>query len=187
MGLTRNDLFPSRYLSKEDVPTPICAVIADVRLETITGDGGAEEKGVLLFGEKGLKPMVLNATNGDLLLETYGPDTDGWIDKAVEIYIDPGVMYAGRRVGGLRLRIPAGTPIQAAATPRKAVAATLTFQQAVSAAELAGMTKAALVEALKLAGCAGYNAARDTALVQQIIREHQSVHGAEAKDDEIPF
>jgi hypothetical protein len=33
----------------------------------------------------------------------FGPDTDAWIGKPIEIYVDPDVEFAGIRTGGVRV------------------------------------------------------------------------------------
>ena len=43
--------------------------------------------------------------NGDVLFDMTGQDDpEEWIGPAVELYCDPEVNYAGKRVGGIRLR-----------------------------------------------------------------------------------
>lgn len=52
------------------------------------------------------KRVGLNQGNLKLLIAAYGKKTSGWIGKPVILYWDPGVVFAGELVGGLRLRIP---------------------------------------------------------------------------------
>jgi len=184
MGLTRGDVFPSRYLGKDDVQKPTRSTIADVRMETIKTDHGDEEKAVMLFTDESMKPMIVNATNWDCLEAAYGLDTDAWLGKPVEVYVDPGIMFGGRRVGGVRVRIPAGTTV--AGTGSAPVrAASWTWEQALAAAAKVGMDKDALVAALKDRGLNGYNAARDTAVVMEIVAAGPAGDGP--ADDSIPF
>lgn len=105
--MKRSDAFPSRYVSKDDVATPITARIDTVRFDTINGDKGDEDKPVMYFRD-GVKPMILNNTNWMTVEEAYGQESDDWTGKPVELYLDPGVMFGGKRVGGVRLRIPNG-------------------------------------------------------------------------------
>lgn len=100
-----SEMFPSNYLKKEDVATPTRATIRNVIQDEISGDGGKELKAVLNFVGN-LKPMILNRGNATTLEEAYGDDSDAWHGKTVEIYVDPSVMFGGKRVGGVRLRIP---------------------------------------------------------------------------------
>ena len=172
MGLTRGNVFQSRYLKKEDANPAIRRVIADCRMETISGDNGEEEKAVLIFADGNTKPMVLNATNWDCLEEAYGDNSDLWINKPVEIYMDPGVMNRGKRTGGIRLRIPAGVPVNGGAAPAVS-AGLLTWPQAQAAAAAVGISKDDLVATLRTMGCKGYNPERDTARVQEIIASKQ--------------
>ncbi len=99
-------LFPSNFLKKEDIPYPTQATIRSVTQEEIKGDNGNELKATINFVGN-LKPMVLNKGNAVILEEAYGDDSDDWHGKTVEIYVDPNVMFGGKRVGGIRLRVPA--------------------------------------------------------------------------------
>lgn len=66
---------------------------------------------------EGGKKLTLNKTNGRILQGHFGDDTDGWIAKKVVVSHDPDVMYAGRRVGGIRVRpVVAKVAAPAAAT-----------------------------------------------------------------------
>ena len=184
MGLTKGSVFPSQYIKKEDLPQPRRVTIQDVRLETIRGDGGEEEKPVMFFCEAGVKPMVVNTTNWDACEYAYGPDTDGWLNKPVELYVDPGVLFAGKRVGGVRLRVPASSA-QAADV--------LSFDQAVALADTVGIAKESLIAALKARGNKGYTAVRDTATVREMVakaaQQEQGFPDADAAPtgDSIPF
>lgn len=80
--------------------------IASVEIEEIGQD--KEEKPVLYFEELELG-MVLNKTNITRLEEMSiarggTRDSDDWIGMRVQMYHDPEIAYAGKRVGGLRFR-----------------------------------------------------------------------------------
>lgn len=177
MGLKRADVFPSRYLGKDDVARPQRLIVADVRIETISGDHGDEEKAVMLFREN-MKPMIVNTTNWETMEVAYGPDTDDWIGQPVEVYVDPGVMFGGKRVGGVRVRVPGGTTIRPPAN-RTPAANAMTLDQAVAYAHDHGVTKDELITALKARGQSGYNAVRDTPVVYEIVEERR---GTAAED-----
>ncbi len=102
-----NQLSQSRYLKKEDFPTPaLCTVESDVWIDTIPGfDGEADkEKAVIKFLEYE-KPMTLNTTNAQLIAHALGSDeTSDWVGKQIVVYNDPTVSMKGKLVGGLRVR-----------------------------------------------------------------------------------
>jgi hypothetical protein len=106
-NMKRSEAFPGNYLSKEDCIAPIVAVVASVSRETIKGDNGDETKPVVHF-RGATKPLIINLVNWDTLEQAFGDDSDGWVGQAIELYVDPSVMFAGKRVGGVRVRIPAG-------------------------------------------------------------------------------
>lgn len=39
-----------------------------------------------------------------ILIAGWGKDSDNWIGKSVQIYCDPSVKYAGKEVGGIRIK-----------------------------------------------------------------------------------
>jgi hypothetical protein len=107
--MKRSDAFPSRYVNKDDVQTPVMATIDTVRFDTIQGrSGGEDEDKPVVYFRDNVKPMILNNTNWTTLEDTYGPESDDWTGKTIELYCDPGVMYGGKRMGGVRIRIPNG-------------------------------------------------------------------------------
>lgn len=117
--MKRNHAFPGNYLAKDDVADPITAVVGTVNLEPVKCEHGDEHKPVMRFRNDQLKPLILNLVNWQTIEDAYGDDSDAWIGKPIEVYCDPSVMFGGRRVGGVRVRIPKQAPTrpQAPATP----------------------------------------------------------------------
>ena len=104
--MKRTDAFPSKYLSKDDLSGPTLGVIDAVVIETL-GQGDEQETKPVLYWKSGLpKPMVINNTNWQNVEALYGDDSDGWMGKTVEVWVDPAVSFGGKRIGGLRLRAP---------------------------------------------------------------------------------
>lgn len=102
-----SEMFPSNYLSQDDLAEPKTLTIAGVSMEELRRPGGGKAiKPVLYF--KGGKPLVLNKTNGGVLAKAFGRETDAWAGKAIEAYFDATVKMGGDVVGGVRLRVPAG-------------------------------------------------------------------------------
>ena len=51
------------------------------------------------------KPLALNATNGQIIAQITGSDeSDDWAGKQVVLFHDPNVSYAGKLMGGIRVR-----------------------------------------------------------------------------------
>jgi hypothetical protein len=64
----------------------------------------------------------LNWTNAQVIANISGSeDMDEWHGHRIEIYDDPTVMYAGKLVGGIRIR-PARTPKETIDSDRPSVA-----------------------------------------------------------------
>ena len=117
---TEQDLdaaYGSKFLSSSDIgDRKIKTKIAKVRQEEMRADNGKTRKKFVLFLDGIDKPMVLNATNKDALVSALGKKPAGWIGSTIGLYVDPNVMFAGKRTSGLRLRVLL-PPAAAAATP----------------------------------------------------------------------
>lgn len=89
----------SSYVKSDDVKAgPQKFVIQSVEAAE-TPDG----KPALQLIFQGGKKLTLNKTNARNLAGALGDDTDFWSKRPVVVSFDPNVMYAGRRVGGIRV------------------------------------------------------------------------------------
>ena len=101
-----DDFRNSTYLTQRDVDK-LSPIERRVTVDRIEAEKVGEEKSLKLVTyfttlDKGL---VTNMTNGEVLAEIAGStDTDDWRGAHVEIYVDPNVVFAGERRGGIRLR-----------------------------------------------------------------------------------
>ncbi len=179
--MKRGDAFKSTYLAKNDVTRPLVLTIADVKLETVGQGSDAEEKAVAHFvGDA--KPMVLNLYNWAVCEEAYGNDSEFWRGKSVEVYVDPAVMFGGKKVGGLRLRMPS--------TNGAVAGPAWTLDECVKRCADVGITRDEMISTLKArgAGHAGFNSARDTPAVQEMIAVKSGTgQGSMGYDEQIPF
>lgn len=116
-----NEMIESKFLKKEDVENNgrgSLVTISKVSQHNVAMQGAGEElKWCLEFAELD-KPMVLNVTNMRLIEAIAGSDdTDDWIGKKVVLYNDPTIMYAGKVMGGIRVRAPRNVPNQRPPAP----------------------------------------------------------------------
>jgi hypothetical protein len=96
------------YLKQSDVTIPVVWTITDVQERLIAVPGKKPKPKLVLFFDGNQKGLVLNMSNGDTLYNMTGQeDPEEWIGQSVELYVDETVNYAGKRVGGVRLRTPA--------------------------------------------------------------------------------
>ena len=105
-----SDLLPSKFLKRQDFPTPKVYTIKHLAIEEVAK---GEEKPVLYFLEA-TKGLTLNKTKIHQLEAGYGDDTDLWIGRKVRLSDDPTVDFGGKIVGGIKLEISKGKPVQAA-------------------------------------------------------------------------
>jgi len=176
-----SEMFPSKYMGKDCLASPIVATIDSTWMEDIKGKNGMQRKPVISFMDQELKPMILNVTNTIMLESLYGNDSDHWRGRQIEIYYDPNVMNGLERTGGIRLRQPAG-PAPARQVPAPAPGL-MDFSQATAACAAAGISRDELVAALKARGLTCYNAVRDTMMVQQMIADKARLAQPAADED----
>ena len=102
-----NEMRSIKPISTTDVPSPVLYTIKDVQQLNVAGSGKpAEVKWCLLF-EESERPLVLGQVNLQLAEQAMGSgDTDDWIGRKLVLYTDPNVLFAGRLVGGVRVRAP---------------------------------------------------------------------------------
>src|SRR6516164_7385662 len=130
-----DDCYGSKYLGAADIgDKKIRTRIGKVRKETMPQQGSKPERAKFVIYFTTLdKPMVLNATNKNALVDKLGKVPANWIGAEVGLYTE-NTQFAGKTVKGLRLRVlgPAKTtakaaPVKAAkpATPTKSIEETL--------------------------------------------------------------
>jgi len=102
-----DEAYGSRFLGVTDVgDKKIRARIAKARKEKIKDrDTGKEKTRIVVFFEGVDKPLVLNTTNKNSLVDALGKPPAGWIAATIGIYVDPNVTFGNVRKGGVRLRV----------------------------------------------------------------------------------
>ena len=98
--------FSTPCLKSEDVGDHgLIAVIEDVVEANVKTEDGLESKVMVKFaGEE--KHLVLNKTNSVTLSLAFGVQTEQWTGREIELYVDHDVEFMGRKVGGIRVRVP---------------------------------------------------------------------------------
>ena len=196
MGLTMGKAFQSNFLSKDDCPTT--ATINKVDFEMVGGEDTGKERKVVIHStdfpmlpDNTHKMFILNKSNWINIEEAYGPDTDTWIGQRIELYVDPSIMYGGKRVGGVRVRIPSGVTIPSPNLPQ--VGNVWSWQQACEAAVAAGISIDQLKAELKSMGLTGYSTtpaattAAQTAIANLTVQPAASFDANATPDDGVPF
>ncbi len=182
--MNMNDMFPSKWLAKEDVlarPGEVWNVtISLAERQMVKGQFGQEEKTILHMS--GAKPMILNKSNGKTLVRAFG-NSENWPGKLIELYVDPDVEYGGKVTGGIRIRIPS----ENGAAKYKPAAQVWTVEQARSQVSMVGILWEDVVAKLKAEGRQGWNGARDTPLAQAMIAAKAGQGKANPVGEEIPF
>lgn len=111
----------SKFITRADAGRGILVTIKEIFQENVAKEGAPEElKWCLGFNETE-KPLVLNATNGQIIASiTKQDDTDHWIGHKIVLYDDPNVSFGGKLVGGVRVRAPRAPAAAIAPTARPA-------------------------------------------------------------------
>jgi hypothetical protein len=101
----------SKFLRKEDVGKGILVTIDRIEQQNVAMQGEAEELRFVLVFREDVKPMVVNMTNAKLIaMVTGSEDTDDWHGHQIVCYTDPTIAYAGKIIGGIRVRAPKNQP-----------------------------------------------------------------------------
>ena len=115
--------YGSKYLGAVDIgDKKIRTRIGKVRKETMQQQGGKPERAKFVIYFTTIdKPMVLNATNKNALVDKLGRVPANWVGADIGLYTEP-TQFGGKPTRGLRLRVfgPAKTAAKAApAKPTK--------------------------------------------------------------------
>lgn len=81
-----NQMFPSKWVKAEDIGNRrVTVTIAKLTQEEVQQEKGKATAWALWFrGAK--KGLLLNKTNADTIASLYGPETDDWMGKAIDLY-----------------------------------------------------------------------------------------------------
>jgi len=99
------EMFPPKYLNKDDIVEPQILTIRECRMEDIEFEENVETKPILYFEEYEDRGLVLNKTNATTLEELYG-DSEDWPGKTIEVYVDSSIRFGSKKLGGVRFRVP---------------------------------------------------------------------------------
>lgn len=94
-----SDIFPSKYISADDLQDRDVAVVISQAVMEKLGD---DNKLVLYFRNKE-KGMVCNKTNYDRISMLHGDETDGWPGKPITLTTEF-TQFNGRTMKGLRVK-----------------------------------------------------------------------------------
>jgi hypothetical protein len=114
--------YGSKYLSAGDIGTrKVRTKIVKVRKEELRGNEGTKRVRFVLYCEGIDKGLVLNGVNKDRLVASLDKMPAKWVGASVGIFVDPDVMFGGKKTGGIRLRVLEA--FQAKPAPKKTTAA----------------------------------------------------------------
>jgi hypothetical protein len=105
MSTKVSELYGSRYTSAEswEGDARQCEVIG-AGVEVTGGFDGQDRRPKIVLDLEGVeKPVVINATNAEILSAEWGDDAADWIGRVAEIGIHK-VPFQGRKVDGLYLK-----------------------------------------------------------------------------------
>jgi hypothetical protein len=94
-----SEQFAGSFLKASDLPQPKVFTIAGC--ETATMPDGTTKPALKFAGEQ--QQLVLNKTNAFCLMQWFGDDTNGWLNRQVELYSTT-TSFSGRMVPAIRVR-----------------------------------------------------------------------------------
>lgn len=101
-----SEMRESKFLKQSDVGKAVLWTVHGVEKVNVAKEGADPDMKWAVTFKQSDKPLVLNATNIAMLEHVLGDDTDLWTNRPIVLYVDPTVMYAGKVVGGVRVRAP---------------------------------------------------------------------------------
>ena len=118
-----SEMRESKFLKQSDVGVGVLVTIAGCSQHNVAMQGADPEMKWCLSFQETDKPLVLNSINAQLCEKICGSDdTDHWVGKKIVLYTDPNVAFAGKVVGGIRVRaqrMRAEAPVATALPPAK--------------------------------------------------------------------
>ena len=117
--MTRDEIFPSKYLKAADLKgKPHAVTIERAAYETLKGLDGKETQKIVLHFKNVEKSLPLNVTNFDAVWDVTGYfDTEDWPGQRIELYPTKTTM-GGKPTDCIRIRRPsASRPAAAAPSP----------------------------------------------------------------------
>lgn len=203
-----HDAFPSQYWTRADLEVPVMLTIEAVRNGMVKDTRGNQEEKPLMYFLHEKKKLIMKPVVWKFIAKAYGPDSNDWEGKRIELYDDETVTFGDEVTGGIRCRIPGATakPAASSATALKALSAQVdAFDEAAVAADaragliwtpdiaLAELAKVGIDKATFKARKAelgmgeGWNGARDTRVAQEMIASVNGDEKLEPEEDSIPF
>ena len=108
MGNSWADLATSRFIKSDDVKTaPVVYTIKSISKEPVEFQGKKPEMLTLIRFNETEREMIAKTEVCEFLKNSFGLP-DHCLNKPVELFFDPDVEFARKKVGGLRLRQPSG-------------------------------------------------------------------------------
>jgi hypothetical protein len=103
MGLTRDNVYPSKYLKHTDLGGQ--SRVYTVHSVSVEAVGPEQvEKPICWFKETN-RGLVLNVTNWDVVADLLGEDSDDWIGHQIELF-PAKTTFGGKRVDCIRVQEP---------------------------------------------------------------------------------
>lgn len=102
-----SEMRESKFLKQSDIGAGALMTVTGCERHNVAKEGAEPEHKWCLAFEESEKPLVLNSINIQLCERIFASDdTDDWVGKRIVLYVDPTVSYAGKVVGGIRVRAP---------------------------------------------------------------------------------
>ncbi len=96
--------FPSNYIKASDLNgKPWDMKIRAVAMEDL-GQGNDKESKPVLYFDSAQKGLVLNKTNANTIVNSYGDDTGNWTGKDIQVFPTT-TEFKGETVDAIRVRV----------------------------------------------------------------------------------
>ena len=98
-----SEFFGGQFMAAADIDSSLAALkINAVTSEVLEGRDGRDRERIILHVDGVKKPVVVNATNANALIEAWGDETDDWAGKSIRLSKTK-VVFNGSRIDSIKI------------------------------------------------------------------------------------
>jgi hypothetical protein len=101
-----SDFRGGSYLKTADLGNKQVKVTIESLVVEEVGEEGKKKQKLVAYFDGMKRGLVMNDTNLETLEMAFGSESDAVEGAEIVLYVDPNVSFAGKRVGGIRIKLP---------------------------------------------------------------------------------
>jgi hypothetical protein len=101
--MTKASSLYGSFISADDIKEPTPVTISECHVSEFTKEGQGTSRKVVLEFDDFPGRLAVNKTNGLVLIEKFGDETDLWIGQQITLTVET-VLFKGKKVPGVRIQ-----------------------------------------------------------------------------------